>query len=202
MDSDSESVLKFFYDSRSFIGINDVRDYFHFIDDNKIHDIVNDLEHRNFISASPGYPEGTASSYAPKGFGPRKLYNITKRGIDYIEKQGEFKKTESNNYNEPITNSPNAQMRSGSSNSQQNISNNNNLNDQDRLKFEDLNAQIDEVKKELSQIQQNITQSIIQNDKTVIEKLRSRPLKFLSSKLNMDLSLDKLFDYFESSSGG
>jgi|GEM_PF-3523876 len=93
-------------------------------------------------------------------------------------------------------------MRSGSSNSQQNISNNNNLNDQDRLKFEDLNAQIDEVKKELSQIQQNITQSIIQNDKTVIEKLRSRPLKFLSSKLNMDLSLDKLFDYFESSSGG
>jgi len=93
-------------------------------------------------------------------------------------------------------------MRSGSSNSQQNISNNNNLNDQDRLKFEDLNAQIDEVKKELSQIQQNITQSIIQNDKTVIEKLRSRPLKFLSSKLNMNLSLDKLLDYFESSSGG
>jgi hypothetical protein len=94
-------------------------------------------------------------------------------------------------------------MMAGSSNSQQNITNNNNLNDQDRIKLEDLNDQIDEVKKELSQIQQNITQSILQNDKTIIEKfLTSRPLKFLSSKLNMNLSLDKLFDYFRSPSGG
>jgi hypothetical protein len=168
---DFERVLKYYYNFKNFIGINDVRDYFHFTDDH-IHDIIDELENRNFISPSPGYPEGTASPYAPKGFGPGKLYQITKRGIDYIEKQGEFKESVSTMYNQTITNSPNShsQIITGSPNSQQNISSNNNLNDQDRLKLEKLNAKIYEVKKELSQIQQNITQSILQNDKTVMEK--------------------------------
>jgi hypothetical protein len=78
MNSDFERILKYYYDSRGFIGINDVRDYFHLTYD-QIYDIVNDLENRNFISESPGYPEGTASHYAPKGFGPGKLYQITKK---------------------------------------------------------------------------------------------------------------------------
>ncbi len=112
------------------------------------------------------------------------LYRIVKRGIDYIEKQGDYKENISNIYNQTITNSPNSQIMADSPNSQQNISINNNLNDQDRIKLEDLNDKIDEFKKELSQIQQNITQSTLRNDKNIIEKfLSSNTLKFYHQNL-------------------
>ncbi len=195
-DLDSEKILKYYYDSKDFIGINDVRDYFHLTDDH-IHDIHNDLENSGFIYTSPRYPEGTMSPYAPKGFGPGKLYQITKKGIDYIEKQGQFKKSESNTYTRPIANSPNVQMMASSPNSQQNTSDNNNNLDQYLSKLEDLNTQIDEFQKELSQIQQNITQTILQRDKNVIEKfLLSKTFNFLPPELKVNLTLDKLLDYF------
>ena len=196
-DLDSERILKYYYDSKDFIGINDVRDYFHLTDDH-IRDIVNDLENSGFIYTSIGYPEGTMSPYAPKGFGPGKLYQITKKGIDYIEKQGQFKKSGSNTYNRAITNSPNVQVMAGSPNQQQNTSDNINNNlDQYLSKLEDLNTQIDEFQKELSQIQQNITQTILQRDKNVIEKfLSSKTFNFLPPELKVNLTLDKLLDYF------
>ena len=194
---DLERILKYYYDSKGFIGINDVRDYFHLTDDH-IHDIHNDLENSGFIFTSPRYPEETMNPYAPKGFGPGKLYQITKKGIDYIEKQGQFNKTESNTFNQTITNSPNVQISAGSPNSQQNTSDNNINLDQYLLKLEDLNTQIDEFQKELSQIQQNITQTILQRDKNVIEKfLSSKTFNFLPPELKVNLTSDKLLDYFK-----
>ena len=196
-DPDVERILKYYYDSKDFIGINDVRDYFHLTDDH-IHDIHNDLENSGFIYTSLGSSEGTMSPYAPKGFGPGKLFQITKKGIEYIEKQGQFNKTESNTYNRTITNSPNVQIMAGSPNSQQNTSDSNSNLDQFLLKLEDLNTQIDEFQKELSQIQQNITQTILQRDKNVIEKfLSSKTFKFLPPELKVNLTLDKLLDYFK-----
>jgi Mg2+ and Co2+ transporter CorA len=86
----------------------------------------------------------------------------------------------------------------GSPNSQQNTSDNNSNLDQFLLKLEDLNTQIDEFQKELSQIQQNITQTILQRDKNVIEKfLSSKTFKFLPPELKVNLTLDKLLDYFK-----
>ena len=194
---DLERILKYYYDSKGFIGINDVRDYFHLTDDH-IHDIHNDLENSGFIFTTLGYHEGTMSPYAPKGFGPGKLYQITKKGIDYIEKQGQFNKTESNTYNRTITTSPSVQIMAGSPNSQQNTSDNNSNLDQFLLKLEDLNTQIDEFQKELSQIQQNITQTILQRDRNVIEKfLSSKTFNFLPPELKVNLTSDKLLGYFK-----
>ena len=196
-NQDLDRILKYYYDSKGFIGINDVRDYFHLTDDH-IHDILNKLENSGFIYTPLGYSEGTASPYAPKGFGPGKLYQITKKGIEYIEKQGQFNKTESNTFNRTITNSPNVQTSSGSPNSQQNISDNNINLDQYLLKLEDLNTKIDEFKKDISQIQQNITQTILQRDKNVMEKfLSSKTFNFLPPELKINLTLDKLLDYFK-----
>ena len=196
-NQDLDRILKYYYDFKGVIGINDVRDYFHLTDDH-IHDILNELEDSGFIHTSPGYFEGTISPYAPKGFGPGKLYQITKKGIEYIEKQGQFNKTESNTFNRKITNSPNVQISAGSLNSQQNVSDNNINLDQYLSKLEDLNTQIDEFQKELSQIQQNITQTILQRDKNVMEKfLSSKTFIFLPPELKVNLTLDKLLDYFK-----
>ena len=161
-DPDVERILKYYYDSKDFIGINDVRDYFHLTDDH-VHDIHNDLENSGFIYTSLGSSEGTMSPYAPKGFGPGKLFQITKKGIEYIEKQGQFNKTESNTFNRTITNSPNVQLSAGSPKSQQ-----------------------------------NITQTILQRDKNVMEKfLSSKTFNFLPHELKVNLTLDKLLDYFK-----
>lgn len=96
IDSNSEKVLKYFYDNKSsFIGINDIRNIFNF-DDNQTYNIISELEIRELISSTPGYPLGTLSPNAPKNFGPGKLYQIISTGIKFIEKQGKFK---DNGYN-------------------------------------------------------------------------------------------------------
>lgn len=184
LNSDAEKILEFFYQNRpSFCGEKQIRETFGF-NYNKTQTILRDLEIRSFISTTPNYPEGTLRPNPPKNVESGDLYRIVKRGIDYIEKQGDYKENISNIYNQTITNSPNSQIMADSPNSQQNISINNNLNDQDRIKLEDLNDKIDEFKKELSQIQQNITQSTLRNDKNIIEKfLSSNTLKFYHQNL-------------------
>ena len=77
-NQDLDRILKYYYDSKGFIGINDVRDYFHLTDDH-IHDILNELVNSGFIYTSLGSSEGTVSPYAPKGFGPGKLYQLLKK---------------------------------------------------------------------------------------------------------------------------
>ena len=89
------------------------------------------LRIEDFITDTPDLPGVTIRINPPNNFTPGQLYKITKRGIDYLKRQGDFKESESHTFNQIINKSPNAQMSGNSPGSQQNIKGNNNINKKD-----------------------------------------------------------------------
>ena len=196
---DSQKVLQYYYDNKgTSIGINKVRDFFHFTDD-QIYNIERDLEGRGFITTTPNYPLGTARTYAPKNLSFGTQYEISIQGIHYIDKQGDFKDTKSNTYNNnnTISNSPKTQVVQFSDYSYQNISDNeeNNKNEESFEKMEELTNQMVELQKELSKFQEVVNESITKKDKNIIEKfLSTKPFKFIGPDLKINFPLDNLLD--------
>jgi hypothetical protein len=123
LDPESEKVLNFFYlniSSFTGIGVNQIREHFQFSKE-RIDFIIEQLKTSRFITETPDLPEGTLSINAPNNFTPGKFYKITQRGIDYIQKQGEFKETITNISTQTINNSPKSQIMTDSLHGRQNI---------------------------------------------------------------------------------
>ena len=120
-------------------------------------------------------------------------------GIHYIEKQGNYKKSESNtcNINNEFSNSPKAQVIQFSDYSSQNISNVDNNNNKTFEEIEEIKNQIVEFKNELLEIEKKLTESIDKKDKSIFQKFfSSKSFKYIKPGLNLDFSLDKLAGYF------
>ena len=120
-------------------------------------------------------------------------------GIHYIEKQGNYKKSESNTYNinNEFSNSPKAQVIQFSDYSSQNISNVDNNNNKTFEEIEEIKNQIVEFKNELLEIEKKLTESIDKKDKSIFQKFfSSKSFKYIKPGLNLDFSLDKLAGYF------
>jgi hypothetical protein len=86
------------------------------------------LRVEKFITDTPDLPEGTVRINTPNNFSLGELYKITKRGIDYLKRQSEFKESEPHTFNQIINKSPNAQISGNGPGSQQNIKVNNTKN--------------------------------------------------------------------------
>ncbi len=146
LDHESEKVLIFFYQnitSPTGIGVNQIRKHFK-LSNERVASIIEELRIENFITDTPDLPGVTIRINPPNNFTLGQLYKITKRGIDYLKRQGEFKQSESHTFNQIINNSPNAQMTGNSPGSQQNIKNNNSINKEDSIiqKFSSLFSQL------------------------------------------------------------
>ena len=130
LDQESEKVLNFFYQnitSPTGIGVNRIRNYFQ-LSNERVASIIEVLRIEDFITDTPDLPGVTIRINPPNNFTPGQLYKITKRGIDYLKRQGEFKQSESYSSTQIINKSPNAQISSNSPGSQQNIKVNNSKN--------------------------------------------------------------------------
>jgi hypothetical protein len=135
LDRESEKVLNFFYQnitSPTGIGVNQIRDHFE-LSNERIASIIEVLRIEDFITDTPDLPGVTIRINPPNNFTPGQLYKITKRGIEYLKRQGEFKQSESHTSSYQIINkSPNAQISGNNSpGSQQNIKGNNSKNKKD-----------------------------------------------------------------------
>jgi hypothetical protein len=136
LDPEYEKVLNFFYqnmESPTGIGVDEIRDHFP-LSNERVSTLIKRLEVQDFITATPGYPRGTLSTPAPNNFTLGKLYYITQRGIDRIEKQGEFKEHVPSISNQ-INNSSKGQNMANSPNSRQNIGNRNDSTISKLIKF-------------------------------------------------------------------
>ena len=136
LDPEYEKVLNFFYqnmESPTGIGVDEIRDHFP-LSNERVSTLIKRLEVQDFITATPGYPRGTLGTPAPNNFTLGKLYYITQRGIDRIEKQGEFKEHVPSISNQ-INNSSKGQNMANSPNSRQNIGNRNDSTISKLIKF-------------------------------------------------------------------
>lgn len=136
LDPEYEKVLNFFYqnmESPTGIGVDEIRDHFP-LSNERVSTLIKRLEVQDFITATPGYPRGTLSTPTPNNFTLGKLYYITQRGVDRIEKQGEFKEHVPSISNQ-INNSSKGQNMANSPNSRQNIGNRNDSTISKLIKF-------------------------------------------------------------------
>ena len=95
LDRESEKVLNFFYQnitSPTGIGVNQIRDHFE-LSNERIASIIKVLRIEDFITDTPDLPGVTIRINPPEYFTPGQLYKITKRGVDYLKRQGEFKQS-------------------------------------------------------------------------------------------------------------
>jgi hypothetical protein len=111
----------------------------------RIASIIEVLRIEGFITDTPDLPEGTIRINTPNNFTPGQLYKITKRGIDYLKRQGEFKQSESHTFTQIINKSPNAQITGNSAGSQQNIKVNKSKNKKDESIIQKFSSMISQL---------------------------------------------------------